>query len=250
MAIIYFRREGVYMVTWNPWHGCKKISPGCQNCYVYRIDEKHGKDSSIICKTTNFNLPIKKNRQKEYKLPSGETIYTCLSSDFFLEEADNWRKEAWNIIRNRQDLNFYIITKRIHRFSVNLPEDWNDGYKNVTICCTVENQEFADFRLPIFLNIPIQHKHIICEPLLEKINIIQYLRNDIEMVIVGGESGEFARMCKYEWVLDIRRQCIQKNTSFKFKQTGANFEKDSKIYSIPRKLQHSQATKANIDYIF
>lgn len=236
------------MIIWNPWHGCKKISPGCQNCYVYTIDKKHKKDSSIVYKTNNFNLPLKQTRKKEYKIASGEIVYTCLSSDFFLEEADNWRRDAWQIIKLRKDLHFYIITKRIHRFEVNLPSDWNDGYENVTICCTTENQKFADFRLPIFLNAPIKHKQIICEPLLEKLDIISSLTPEIEEVLVGGESGDHARICRYEWILDIRRQCIQKNTAFTFRQTGFRFEKDSKLYLIPRNIQHSQAKKANIDY--
>ena len=56
------------MAIWNPWHGCKKISPGCANCYVYRRDESIGKDASVVTKTGDYNLPLKKNRQKEYKL--------------------------------------------------------------------------------------------------------------------------------------------------------------------------------------
>ena len=75
------------MPIWNPWHGCHKLSPGCQNCYVYRRDAEYAKDSSIVTKTAAFNLPLKRNRAGEYKLSSGETIYTCFTSDFFLEDA-------------------------------------------------------------------------------------------------------------------------------------------------------------------
>jgi len=83
---------------WNPWHGCHKISPGCQNCYVYRRDESIGKDASIVTKTGDFYLPLKKNRQKEYKLqPQNGSVFTCMTSDFFLEEADEWRPECWRI---------------------------------------------------------------------------------------------------------------------------------------------------------
>ena len=57
---------------WNPWHGCKKISPGCLNCYVYRMDAKYGRDSSVVQKTGNFRLPVMKDRRGEYKLKSGE----------------------------------------------------------------------------------------------------------------------------------------------------------------------------------
>ena len=73
------------MAIWNPWHGCKKISPGCYNCYVYRRDAEFGKDSSIVTKTAMFDLPLKRNRKKEYKLqPESEPVYTCMTSDFFI----------------------------------------------------------------------------------------------------------------------------------------------------------------------
>ena len=117
------------MAIWNPWHGCKKISSGCENCYVYRRDMQFGKDSSIVTKTLDFNLPVKKNRNGEYKLQSkNEPIYTCMTSDFFIEEADQWRDEVWNFIKTRSDLSFVIITKRIHRFLECIPKDWNNGY--------------------------------------------------------------------------------------------------------------------------
>lgn len=233
--------------VWNPWHGCHKISAGCQNCYVYRLDAQFEKDSSIVAKTGNFGLPVKRNRTGEYKLPGGEMVYTCFTSDFFLEDADEWRAEAWQMIRERSDLNFLIITKRIHRFRVGLPGDWGDGYDNVAICCTVENQDRADYRLPIFLAETIKHKSIICEPLLESIDLLTYLSLDIKEVVVGGESGNNARVCSYDWVLGIRKQCLQKGVSFCFRQTGARFEKDGRIYAIPRRRQYSQARKAGID---
>ncbi len=110
------------MAVWNPWHGCKKISSGCHNCYVYRRDGQFGKDSSIVSKTNNFDLPIRLNRNGEYKLRhTSEPIYTCLTSDFFIEEADEWRDQAWKIIHTRHDLNFVIITKRIDRMADVLP---------------------------------------------------------------------------------------------------------------------------------
>lgn len=236
------------MATWNLWHGCHKISPGCKNCYVYLQDALFDKDSSIVTKTKNFDLPIKRKRNGEYKIPSSETIYTCFTSDFFVEDADLWRPAAWKIIKERSDLNFLIITKRIDRFHCHLPEDWGTGYNNIAIACTIENQDRANFRLPIYSKLPIKHKIIICEPLLEKIDLSSYLNDSIEMVIAGGESGNEARICDYTWVLNLRQQCINSNVNFHFKQTGANFKKDGKTYRIVRKFQHSQAKKANIDY--
>jgi len=236
------------MAQWNPWHGCHKISAGCKNCYVYRIDAKFEKDASVVSKTGDFKLPLKKTRNGSYKLSPGETVYTCFSSDFFLEEADDWRIDAWLMIRLRSDLKFLKITKRIDRFMVNLPDDWGDGYENVTICSTCENQDRADYRLPVLLNLPIIHKAIICEPLLEHINLSPWLNVAIEEVVVGGESGNEARVCNFDWVLDIRNQCAEKQVPFHFKQTGARFMKNGRIYNIKRQDQHAQAAKAGINY--
>ena len=156
-------------VNWNPWHGCHKISAGCQNCYVYRSDAKHGKNASEVVKTSSFYLPIAHARDGSYKIPSGSFIWTCFTSDFLLADADVWRKEAWRMMQERSDCEFLFITKRITRFAECLPEDWGDGYPNVTICSTVENQAKADERLPVFRDAPIRHKMIVCEPLLERL---------------------------------------------------------------------------------
>lgn len=234
-------------VTWNLWHGCHKISPGCKYCYVYRTDEKYDKDSGRVAKTQNFNLPVKKNRSKEYKVPPGTLVYTCFTSDFFLEDADEWRVDAWKMIRERQDCHFFIITKRIDRFYTSLPSDWGEGYDNVTICSTVENQDRADYRLPILLRAPIRHKEIVCAPLLEQLDLSAYLTDEIECVSVGGESGNDARICDFDWVLSIRRQCLEKGVPFRFHQTGARLRKDGRVYRVVRKYQHAQARKANID---
>lgn len=236
--------------SWNPWHGCVKISPGCQNCYVYRMDERHGRNARIIKKTAAFDLPLRRTRTGSYKLQSGGVVYTCFTSDFFLQQADAFRAQAWDIIRQRKDLFFLIVTKRIHRFNSCLPDDWQEGYDNVEICCTVENQAMADYRLPLYLGCPIKHKSIICEPLLERIDLSNYLTEQIAQVIAGGESGQNARICDFSWVESLSAQCRAKQVAFHFKQTGAFFRKDGKLYHIPRALQASQAFKANIDVRF
>ena len=234
-------------VNWNPWHGCHKVSAGCAHCYVYRMDDRHGKDASIVQKTSGFYLPVSHARDGAYKIPPGCFIWTCFTSDFLLEDADEWRDEAWRMMRERSDCEFLFITKRITRLEQCLQEDWGKGYPNVSICCTVENQAKADERLPVFRDLPIRHKMIVCEPLLEKIDLSAYLGDWVESVTVGGESGDEARVCYYDWILDIRRQCIEANVPFRFKQTGANFVKDGKRYQIKRAIQHAQARKANIN---
>ena len=236
------------MAGWNPWHGCRKISPGCQNCYVYRIDARHGRDASQVVRNKHFDLPLKKDRQGNWKIPAGETVYTCFSSDFFLEEADGWRPEAWAIMKARPDLHFFLITKRIHRFAACIPADWGEGYPNVTIACTVENQAMADFRLPIYLQASIRRKCLACEPLLEDIDLERYLQDgQIGAIVAGGESGIDVRPCDYAWILHLREQCMRNGVDFRFKQTGAEFIRAGRRYRIPRKLQHRPARAAGID---
>lgn len=241
------------MSSWNPWHGCTKISPGCLNCYVYRRDIEVGKDPTRVEKTGSFDLPIRRRRDGSYALRSdGDRVYTCFTSDFFHPDADEWRLDVWRMIRERHDLRFFFVTKRPERFFVSLPEDWGEGYENVHICCTCEDQKRADERLPSFLELPLKHRSIIHEPMLEGINIEPYLSyygNIIGAVSCGGESGEGARVCDYDWILWTREQCMRYNVSFCFRQTGANFRKDGRLYSIPRTLQLTQASKAGIDVV-
>ena len=71
------------MSQWNPWHGCRKISPGCRHCYVFRMDAAHGRDASQVRRTGDFDAPLRKRRNGEYRLPAGETVYTCFTSEFF-----------------------------------------------------------------------------------------------------------------------------------------------------------------------
>lgn len=77
------------MPMWNPWHGCHKISTGCKHCYVYREDAAFGTvtPSNEVRKTASFNLPIKRDRKKNWKFPSGTEFALCFTSDFLIEEA-------------------------------------------------------------------------------------------------------------------------------------------------------------------
>lgn len=236
------------MAGWNPWHGCTKLSEGCLNCYVYRIDAKHGRDSSIVAKNSDFYAPIERRRSGEYRIPGGETVYTCFSSDFFHEAADGWRGEAWRMMRERSDLNFFFITKRILRFYECIPPDWGRGYPNVSIACTAENSLRAAQRLPVYISAPIVQKSLACEPLLEYIDLSPYLSSgSVTRVVAGGESGEQARPCDYRWILALRDCCREFGVQFYFKQTGARFIKDGRLYRIPRSEQHQQARLAGID---
>ena len=174
-------------------------------------------------------------------------VYLGFSTDFLIEEADEWRQECWQMIKERSDCSFLFLTKRIDRFMECIPEDWGDGYENVTVCCTVENQKNADYKLGIFSKLPIKHKCITAQPLLEPIHIEPYLEG-VELVVVGGESDYYARPLDYSWVLDIRQQCIRKQVSFEFRQCGTHFVKDGRQYKLQKKDLCSQARKAGINY--
>lgn len=174
-------------------------------------------------------------------------IFLCFTSDFFVEEADIWREEVWKMIRERQDCKFLFFTKRPERFYIGLPVDWGDGYENVIMGVSCENQKRAEERLDIFLKLPLKHKIISVAPMLERIEIEKYLSKGIEQVICDGESGEQAREIYYDWVLDLREQCIRNKVNFWFRQTGANFIKAGKRYKIPKNKQIEQAKKAGIN---
>ena len=232
-------------MMWNPWHGCHKYSEGCKYCYIHKGDYKRGIDTNKIFKTNNFYKPIEKYKNGSYKMKSG-LVYLCFSSDFLISEADIYRDECFKMIKERSDCTFLFLTKRIERFKECLPSDWGNGYDNVIICCTIENQKMADYRLPIFHSLPIKHKCITAQPLLEDIDIEKYLI-DIELVVVGGESDYNARVLNYDWVLNIRKQCMNKKVNFEFRQCGTHFIKDGKSYTLQTRDLCKLAKKANIN---
>lgn len=231
---------------WNPWHGCHKCSPGCKNCYVFFLDKIRDKDSNVISKNkTNFNLPLKKDRSGNFKIASGSEVATCFTSDFFLEEADAWREEAWEIIKKRADVYFLICTKRPERILKSLPSDWGEGYENVILTVTCENQQMAERRLPIFLEIPARRRFVFVAPILGKVSLDKFLESGkIDEVAVGGESYDFARECNFDWVKDIYFSCKKHGVNFDFHQTGSNFVVDGKRYKIKHHDEYSQAKKA------
>ena len=144
---------------WNPWHGCVKCSEGCQNCYMYFLDRMRDQNGAEIYKTkSGFSYPLQKDRTGHYKIQSGEQIRVCMTSDFFLEEADPWRAEAWDIMRQRSDVVFFLLTKRPQRVRECLPPDWGSGWDNIFFNVTCENQRRADERIPILFDLPFKHK--------------------------------------------------------------------------------------------
>lgn len=234
------------MARWDPWRGCRRCSEGCLHCYIHKGDAKRGVDTSQIVMTKGFAKPVQRLKNGSYKMKPG-LVYLGFSTDFLIAEADAWRGECWNMIKERSDCTFLFLTKRIERFPECIPEDWGSGYDNVVVCCTIENQKNADARLAIFRELPIRHKQITAQPLIERIDIERYLPG-MEAVVVGGESDREARPLDYDWVLDIRQQCIRQNVGFTFRQCGTHFLKDGKRYKLQTKDLCSQARRANIDF--
>src|SRR3990167_4811557 len=112
--------------TWNPWIGCHKVSPGCAHCYAETlVENRMGRKFSEIRRASpaTFNAPLKWHRPMNTFSPSSpQYVFTCSISDFFIEEADAWRDEAWEIIRRTPHLTYQILTKRPERIAGDLPE--------------------------------------------------------------------------------------------------------------------------------
>ncbi|MBS4784543.1 MAG: DUF5131 family protein [Clostridiales bacterium] len=236
---------------WNPWHGCIKCSEGCEHCYMYYLDRVRDQDGSAIYRTrSGFDYPLQRDRRGNYKVRSGETLRVCMTSDFFLAEADPWREDAWEMIRQRPDVCFYLLTKRPERVADCLPEDWGDGWENVFFNVTCENQRRADERIPLLLSLPFRHKGIMCAPFIGPVRIGRYLEDgQIRRVVCGGENYDGCRPCHFDWVLDLRRDCVEHGVTFCFIETGTLFIKDGKQYRLPNKrLQSRMAYRSGVGY--
>lgn len=155
--------------SWNPWRGCHKVSEGCRNCYAIREINRYGGNGESVIKSKTFNDPLKWKRNG--KLAPGSKIFTCSWSDFFIEEADEWRNDAWKIIKDTPEYIYLVLTKRVYSIPGRLPSDWGDGYPNVWLGITVEsNKEFYK-RMPMFSQIPAAKKFLSIEPMLSDVEL-------------------------------------------------------------------------------
>ncbi len=235
---------------WNPWHGCHKYSEGCEHCFMFYLDKQRDKQGDVIYKTkTNFKLPLSKTREGNFKIPSGTTVRVCMTSDFFLEEADPWRDEVWDIIRERPDVRFWLLTKRAERIQDHLPWDWLDGWDNVMLNVTTENQKRADERIPLLLDLPAKHKGIMVAPFIGPVDVSKYLATgQLEAVLAEGENYDGNRPLHYEWVESLYNQCKTYDVPFSFYGTGNQFVKHGKTYHICKAYQRVQALRSGLQY--
>ena len=236
---------------WNPWHGCHKCSEGCQNCYAYFLDKRYGRDTNEVLKNkSDFTLPVKKDRAGNWKLPAGSFVRVCMASDFFLEEADAWRIEAWDIIRQRPDVTFSLLTKRAERIRDCLPSDWGEGWDNVSFSVSCENQKRLEQRIPYLLDLPAKHRWVSLKPFIGEIDIAPYLATGkIETVLAGGENYLGSCPLHYEWVQKVYDACVANDVQFIFGQTGNVFIKDGKEYKLRNRTEQMvQALRSGLNH--
>ena len=205
--------------TWNPWQCCRKKSPGCKNCYMFRDKKRYGKDPNIVVRSSfkTFNNP------KSWKTPS--LVFVCSWSDFWIEEADEWREEAFAIMRNTPHI-YQIPTKRPERIASHLPRDWGDGYPNVMLMVSVESQAFLN-RAEMLAEIPCQGgRGISYEPALGPVDFSSVLFW-YDWLISGGESGYgkpgdefYPRPAELDWFRSARDQCERFDVPYFHKQNG------------------------------
>lgn len=219
--------------TWNPWHGCHKVSPGCRFCYMFRDKQKYGQDPDVVVRSkTTFKNPLKWEDPK--------VIFTCSWSDWFIKEADLWRDDAYKIIKQTPWHTYQILTKRIarlmdHRNNL-LPEDWGDGYDNVWLGVSMEGDyHAAKDRLIYLKDVPAKVKFISYEPLIKSV-YDRFMIDDIDWIIIGGESGndngEYRyRKCSLEWIEQIIRSYreFSPKTKIFVKQLGTHLAKELKL---------------------
>ena len=219
-------------LNWNPWFGCHKCSTGCSFCWV---------SDKVVRNAKDFNTPIRKHKgstkhktekyELQYKIESGTIINVCTNSDFFIEEADYMRDEAWQIIHDRTDCLFHIVTKRPERVLQCLPKMWLDGWNNVLLSVSVEDKFSFDIRGSILLELGMRgfnHLGLVLEPLIEEVDIMPYIGTGmIDQVILGGENyygvRALARPLEINWVTKIKEQCELLGVPFIFRSTGSRF---------------------------
>lgn len=194
--------------TWNPWHGCHKISPGCKFCYMFRDKARYGQDPNVVVRSkTKFNDPL--SWPKEPAM-----CFTCSWSDWLIEEADAWRDEAYDVIRRTPWITYQILTKRIERAQGLVPVP---SLPNVWLGVSIEDRQ-RKYRIPQLVETPAALRFLSIEPLLEDIGELDL--RAIDWVILGGESGPDARPMHVDWARAVRDQCVAAGVPLFFKQWG------------------------------
>lgn len=225
--------------TWNPWRGCTRVSAGCEHCYALAEQARFQLQPEILTRTKTWGTVLRWNAEAK-AAGRRALVFTCSWSDFFHEQADAWREEAWELIWRCDWLVFQILTKRIDRLGLDhrlLPATWGYGWDNVWMGATAENQAMAEARIPILRDVPAVVRFVSCEPLLEEIPLRETLAprtgnpvlGRIDQVIFGGESGPRARPCRVNWIRRGLRDCRAVGAAVWVKQLGSRPEASTAV---------------------
>lgn len=203
--------------TWNPVTGCTKISTGCTHCYAETMARRL-KAMGIAKYCNGFKITIHENalnEPREWCKP--RNIFVCSMSDLFHEDVPfSFVDKVMQVMKDTSQHRYQILTKRADRMEEYFST--REVPANVWLGVTVEvkTSKSRIDSLRGIKDVPI--RFLSCEPLLEDLGALDL--NDIDWIIVGGESGTQARPMKEEWVLNIKKQVDEAGKAFFFKQWG------------------------------
>ena len=222
--------------TFNPWWGCAKVSPACTHCYAERLTNRFGganwgvKGQRRFFGATHWNEPTKWNAEA-LRTRTRFRVFCASMSDVFEDrrDLDTERVKLWALIEKTKALDWLLLTKRPEAVKKLVPwdEQWPD---NVWLGTSVENQEWADKRLPLLLATPAKIRFLSCEPLLGALDLGRYTKkNGIHWIIAGGESGTGSRPMHPDWVRGLRDFAAKAGIAFHFKQWGNSAPASKKL---------------------
>lgn len=216
--------------TFNPWWGCHKVSPACDNCYAEAWAKRVGQaiwgqqSPRRFFGEGHWSEPLKWNLEAG-AAGTRARVFCASMADVFERRAilNRERMRLWRLIDQTPNLDWLILTKRPQHILSMSP--WSDNWpSNVWIGTSVENQRLAEQRLPHLLCVPATIRFLSCEPLLGPLNLSSWFKrpslNPIDWVIAGGESGAHSRPMHPDWILGLLEQCEKARVPFHFKQWG------------------------------
>jgi protein gp37 len=209
--------------TFNPWWGCTKVSDGCKHCYAETLARRYGNDVWGVGKPRrtfgqkHWAEPLKWNAAAKTAGRRAQVFCASMADVFDPAGPKEERERLWELIKRTPHLDWQLLTKRPEKVERYLPEDWGDGYDNVWLGTSVEDERVVG-RVEILSSIPAVVHLLSCEPLIGPLDNLPL--ENIQWVIVGGESGPRSRPMLRIWVDSIRQQCRAAGVPFFFKQWG------------------------------
>lgn len=215
--------------TFNPWIGCQKVSPGCDNCYAEALMDKryrkvewgpHGERKRTS--EANWKLPVRwAKAARHISSPFDRPRVFCASlADVFDNQVPSaWRDDLWALIFATKELDWLLLTKRPENINKMLPASWGLGWSNVWLGTTAEDQAHYDRRWPILRSVPATVRFISHEPSLGclwNFHLSAHVAPD--WIICGGESGANARTMNSDWAHTTLRECRTYGIAFFMKQ--------------------------------